>query len=253
MLPRHEAAHGRAVDEHGLVCLHELILRRLHERAERGHVVRPDLRDAVVGRLALGIDGRQRVRLHVAADARQPGHHVGVTRQPVRLEIADRHSRLPLEEHDRFDHRLASAPPPSEERDAGERPQEAGHVGAHPVDGAAAVARTAARAGDHVEVAQIVAAEADAGDHRQRDGHVAGARGRRARRPRPRRRARRRPRRSRPMRPRARRARVDLARADAMARPSRRRSRRSAHHAGARIAVVEAPAVRREPEAVGQQ
>src|ERR1700722_1999740 len=48
----------------------------------------------------------------------------------------------------------------------------AGSVDAGAVDGGAVLVRTAARAGDDVEVAQIGAAEAETGDHGQGNGHV---------------------------------------------------------------------------------
>ena len=60
----------------------------------------------------------------------------------------------------------------SAKRDARGRQRQAGDVDSGTEDAAAVLARSAARAGDDVEVAQVVAAEADAGDHRQRHGDV---------------------------------------------------------------------------------
>jgi hypothetical protein len=56
------------------------------------------------------------------------------------------------------------------------RPGEAGHVRARAEDRAALMVRRAVRTGDDVEVLQVVAGEAEAGDHRQRRGDVAAMR-----------------------------------------------------------------------------
>src|SRR6187402_2858913 len=57
--------------------------------------------------------------------------------------------------------------------DASDGQREARNIAAHTIDRAAFLARAAPRAGHDVEVAQVVAAEADARDHGTRHGYVA--------------------------------------------------------------------------------
>ena len=90
-----------AVDEAGLVGLDRGVLARGARDAQRLAVVEPGLGHAVVHRLVAPVAGSERRVLHVAAQAGQPAHQVGVARAPVPIEVFDRDARLALEERDR--------------------------------------------------------------------------------------------------------------------------------------------------------
>src|SRR5215831_7424423 len=69
--------------------------------------------------------------------------------------------------------RVAPARPSGRRPHARCRQRQAGDIAAHAIDRAAGLARTIARAGDNIKVAQVAAAKAEARYHRTRHGHVA--------------------------------------------------------------------------------
>src|SRR6185436_13809629 len=83
--------------------------RGARERPHGGGVLEPDLGDAVVERTRLAIAGGQGVRLHVSADAGQPGHHLGMLRSPVVLEGLDGELGPAAEIGERLDHGQSSS------------------------------------------------------------------------------------------------------------------------------------------------
>ena len=104
-----EEAHGRAVDELRLVGFDRLDGRRAPQRPHGGGVLEPHLGDAVVEGPALAVARGQGVRLHVAPDAGQPGHHLGMLRSPVVLEGLDGELGPAAEIRERLDHDQSSS------------------------------------------------------------------------------------------------------------------------------------------------